>query len=93
MGTGVVIDGKTVLTNAHIVLYAGEVFGQAPRRGDRVAAYVASVGPMIDLARLKLEDATFFEKRPPIPLAAQRPAANDPVVSGDYWIAGVARRT
>ncbi len=31
MGTGVVIDGKTVLTNAHIVLYAGEVFVQAPR--------------------------------------------------------------
>jgi S1-C subfamily serine protease len=80
MGTGVVIDGKTVLTNAHIVLYAGEVFVQAPRGGDRVAARVASVGPGIDLATLKLEEEAFFEKRPPIPRAAKRPAATDPVV-------------
>ncbi len=80
MGTGVVIDGKTVLTNAHIVLYAGEVFVQAPRGGDRIAAKVASVGPGIDLATLKLEDEKFFEKRPPIPRAAKCPAANDPVV-------------
>jgi len=79
MGTGVVIDGKTVLTNSHIVLYAGEVFVQAPRGGDRVAAKVASIGPGIDLATLTLEEATFFDKRPPIPRAAKRPAASDPV--------------
>ncbi len=79
MGTGVIIDGKTVLTNSHIVLYAGEVFVQAPRGGDRVAARVASIGPGIDLATLTLEEETFFEKRPPIPRAAKRPAANDPV--------------
>jgi S1-C subfamily serine protease len=80
MGTGVVIDGKTVLTNAHTVLYAGKVFVQAPRGGDRVAARVASVGPGIDLATLKLEEEVFFERRPPIPRAAKWPAANDPVV-------------
>jgi S1-C subfamily serine protease len=88
MGTGVVIDGKTVLTNAHIVLYAGEVFVQAPRGGDRMAAKVASIGPGIDLATLTLEDETFFEKRPPIPRATKRPAANDAVLLMGFPVGG-----
>ena len=80
MGTGVVIDGKTILTNAHIVLYAGEVFVQPARGGDRVAAKVAAIGQGIDLATLTPEDPSFFERRPPIPRAAKRPVASDPVV-------------
>jgi S1-C subfamily serine protease len=80
MGTGVVIDGKRILTNAHIVLYSGEVFVQSPRGGDRVVAKVASIGPGIDLATLTLEDEGFFEKRPPIARAKKRPVANDSVV-------------
>jgi S1-C subfamily serine protease len=88
MGTGVVLDGKTVLTNAHIVLYAGEVFVQAPRGGDRVPAKVTSIGPGIDLATLAPEDPTFFENRPPIPRAAKRPAANDPVVLMGFPVNG-----
>jgi S1-C subfamily serine protease len=80
MGTGVVIDGKTILTNAHIVFYASEVFVQAPRGGDRISAKVASIGPGIDLATLTLEDGSFFEKRPPLRRATKRPVANDAVV-------------
>jgi S1-C subfamily serine protease len=88
MGTGVVIDGKTVLTNAHIVVYAGEVFVQAPRGGDRVPAKVTSIGTGIDLATLTLEDETFFEKRPPIPRATGHPAANDAVVLMGFPVGG-----
>src|SRR4051794_30575879 len=51
-GTGVVIDGKRILTNAHIVLYAGEVFVQDRQGGDRFEARVATIGPVIDLATL-----------------------------------------
>jgi S1-C subfamily serine protease len=80
MGTGAVIDGKRILTNAHIVFYASEVFVQSQRGGDRFTAKVAALGPGIDLAILTLEDETFFEKRPPIPRAQQRPAANDAVI-------------
>jgi S1-C subfamily serine protease len=76
MGTGVIIDGKTILTNAHVVLYAGEVFVQARQGGDRVNAKVVAIGPDIDLATLKLEDESFFDKRPPIPRAPKRPAVN-----------------
>ena len=75
-GTGVVLDGKHVLTNAHIVLYASEVFVQGRQGGDRVPAKVASIGPEIDLATLTPDDPSFLEKRPPIPRAPGRPATN-----------------
>ena len=88
MGTGAVIDGKRILTNAHIVLYAGEVFVQSPKGGDRYVARVAAIGPGIDLASLVLDDETFFEKRPPIPRAAKRPAAGDPVVLMGFPVGG-----
>jgi S1-C subfamily serine protease len=80
MGTGTIIDSKRILTNAHIVLYASEVFVQSHRGGDRVVAKVDSIGVDIDLATLVLEDETLFKKQPPIPRAAQRPTANDTVV-------------
>jgi S1-C subfamily serine protease len=89
MGTGVVIDGKRILTNAHIVLYAGEVFVQSPRGGDRFVAKVASIGPGIDLATLTLEEEGFFEKRPPIARAKKRPVANDSVVLMGFPAGGV----
>jgi S1-C subfamily serine protease len=80
LGTGVVIDGKTVLTNAHVVLYASEVFVQDRRGGDRVPAKVTSIGPGIDLATLVPEDRSFCEKRPGIARATKRAAAGDSVV-------------
>jgi S1-C subfamily serine protease len=88
MGTGVIIDGNRILTNAHVVLYAGEVFVQPHRGGDRVVARVASVGPGIDLATLTLEDTAFFANRPPIPRATKRPVGNDPVVLLGFPVGG-----
>jgi S1-C subfamily serine protease len=79
MGSGVVIDGKQILTNAHVVSYASEVKVQGRQGGDRFDARVATIGPGIDLATLTLEDETFFEKRPPIPRAAKRPGPNSVV--------------
>jgi len=88
MGTGVVIDGKRILTNAHIVAYAGEVFVQSNRGGERMSAKVSGIGPGIDLAVLTLEDESFFEKRSPIPFAAKRPATNSPVLLMGYPMGG-----
>jgi S1-C subfamily serine protease len=79
MGTGAVIDGKRILTNAHIVLYASEVFVQGQKGGDRFVAKVAALGGGIDLAILTLEDETFFDKRLPLPRAAKRPAVGEEV--------------
>src|SRR5262249_6481836 len=80
VGTGVVIEGKTILTNAHNVFYAGEVFVQAARGGDRIPARGASIGPGPDLATLKLQDESFFETHPPLPRAERQPNTCDAVV-------------
>jgi S1-C subfamily serine protease len=79
MGTGVILDGKTILTNAHIVFYAAEVFVQARDGGDKFEARVATIGPGIDLATLTVDDESFLAKRPAIPRAAKRPASNAPL--------------
>src|SRR6202012_4999086 len=64
--SGVVIEGKRILTNAHVVLYATQVQIQANAAGDKVPATVVAVAPGIDLAVLKLDDETFFDTHPAI---------------------------
>jgi S1-C subfamily serine protease len=88
MGTGVVIDGKQILTNAHVVTYATEVKVQGRQGGDRFDARVATIGPSIDLATLTVEDDTFFEKRPAIPRAANRPDTNSAVALLGFPVGG-----
>src|SRR5262249_4081411 len=60
--TGTVIEGKRILTNAHLVLYATEVQVQPRRGGAKVEAKVEMVAPDMDLAILSVKDAKFFEK-------------------------------
>jgi S1-C subfamily serine protease len=79
-GSGVVIEGRRILTNAHVVLYAGEVQVQANESGDKIAATVVAVAPGIDLAVLKLEDDSFFDSHPPLPRARVLPAIKDSVL-------------
>src|ERR1700681_2820686 len=71
--SGVVIEGKRILTNAHVVLYASQVQIQANAAGDKVAATVVAVAPGIDLAILQLDDAAFFDRHPPLPRAGKLP--------------------
>ena len=79
-GTGVVIEGKRILTNAHLALYSSQVQVQANQSGDKLAASVEFVAPGIDLAVLKLEDETFFDTHPPIARAPRLPSVKDPVL-------------
>ena len=72
-GTGLVIEGKRVLTNAHVVNYATQVFVQANNSGDRVPASVEAIAQGIDLAVLKLDDESFFDSHPPLARATELP--------------------
>jgi S1-C subfamily serine protease len=60
-GSGVVLDGKRILTNAHVVLHASEVQIQPDRSSEKLTASVVAVAPGIDLALLKVDDESFFE--------------------------------
>src|SRR5260370_1426167 len=66
-GTGVIIEGKRILTNAHIVQYATEVSVQHGQGGEKVDASVQTLNLDVDLAILMVKDEKFFEKRTVLP--------------------------
>ena len=49
-GSGVVIEGNRILTNAHVVNYASKVEVRAKEGGDKIAARVIAIASGIDLA-------------------------------------------
>jgi S1-C subfamily serine protease len=79
-GSGVVLDGKRILTNAHVILYATQIQIQANEAGDKLSASVESFAPGIDLAVLKLDDESFFDSHAPLPRATVLPQVKDPVM-------------
>jgi S1-C subfamily serine protease len=83
-GTGVVIDGKRILTNAHVVLYASQLFVESYQSSDKLPAKVEAVSPGIDLAVLRLEDETFFDKRPPLARTPALPEVKETVLVYGY---------
>jgi S1-C subfamily serine protease len=93
MGSGVIIERNRILTNAHLVLYADEIFVQGGQGGDRVEAKVAAIGPGIDLAVLTLEDETFFAKRPAIARASKLPEITSRVAVQGFPIGGTTLST
>jgi S1-C subfamily serine protease len=80
-GSGVVIEGKRILTNAHVVNYASQVQIQANQAGDKVSARVEFIAPGIDLAVLKLDDGKFFDTHPPLARAKTLPGIKDVVLA------------
>jgi len=80
-GSGVVIEGKRILTNAHVVNYASQVQIQANQSGDKISATVEFIAPGIDLAVLKVDDETFFATHPPLARAKVLPGIKDTVLT------------
>jgi S1-C subfamily serine protease len=89
-GTGVVLDGQRILTNAHIVAYAKQIYVEPYQSSDKLAATVERIAPSIDLALLKVEDATFWKNRPPLPKAAGLPEGKDAVSVYGYPVGGTS---
>src|ERR1700744_1499392 len=88
--SGVVIEGKRILTNAHVVLYATQVQVQANAEGDKVPATVVAVAPGIDLAVLQLEDPAFFDTHQPVARASKLPQIKDPVLAYGFPTGGAS---
>ena len=77
-GSGFVIDGKRILTNAHFIEYATDIQIRGNKAGDKIPARVIAIDTSLDLAVLKLDDDTFFDSH-----AALSPA---PLVPGTRQI-------
>src|SRR3984893_18087536 len=88
--SGVVIEGRRILTNAHVVLYATQVQIQANAAGDKVPATVLAVAPGIDLAVLQLDDASFFDAPPPASRASKLPQIKDAVLAYGFPAGGTS---
>lgn len=87
-GTGIIIEGKRILTNAHVVLYASQIRVQPNQTGTQVNATVEAIAQGIDLAVLKLEDESVFEGRQPVPRASALPDVKEPVMAFGYPTGG-----
>ncbi len=87
-GSGAIIAGNRILTNAHVVLYATRILIQANQSSERVPATVEYIAPGTDLALLKLSDESLFENRPALPLAEGLPRNRDKVSVYGFPIGG-----
>lgn len=78
-GSGVVIEGKRILTNAHVVKYASQIYVQPNQSATHIPARIEALTPGMDLAILKLDDESFFDKRGSLPLAGEMPRVKDSI--------------
>ena len=82
------MSGKRILTNAHVVAYASQVFVQANQSTEHVPAKVTAFVPGLDMAIIEVDNPAFFEQRPPLPLADNLPAMKQTVNVYGYPVGG-----
>ena len=86
--TGVVIEGNRILTNAHAVAFAGQVYIQAYQSAEKNYARVIAEAPGVDLALLEIDDESFFKEHPPLSFDSRLPKAKDTVNVYGYPVGG-----
>jgi S1-C subfamily serine protease len=87
-GTGFVIDGRRILTNAHVVNYPSQIYVQAYQSSEKVPAQVEAIALPMDLAILKVDDEDFFADHPALPLDDALPRVRASVNVYGYPIGG-----
>ncbi len=83
-GSGVVIAGKRILTNAHMVNQASQIFVQFDKSSEKQPATAVAIAPGIDLAILKLENEALFNEHPPLVMSAKLPDVQQAVLVYGY---------
>lgn len=89
-GTGIVINGNRILTNAHLVIHSRHVTVQPFQSADKYRATITQIAPGPDLAILVLDDDSFFDTHPPAPLADELPKIGNSVNVYGYPVGGQA---
>ena len=86
-GSGCIISGNRILTNAHVA--GNSTFLMVRRQGDpkKYIAKVVNTGHECDLAVLKVEDPDFYKDREPIPIGTL-PRLQDTVTVVGYPVGG-----
>ncbi|MFI4883069.1 MAG: trypsin-like peptidase domain-containing protein [Phycisphaerales bacterium JB064] len=87
-GSGLVIEGGRILTNAHVVEYGQQIFVQPYLTSQRLAAKVVARNTGIDLAVLELEDDSALDGVPIAALDADLPDIGDKANAYGYPLGG-----
>lgn len=78
-GSGCVIPGKKILTNAHVVSDQTVVMVRKQSSPEKFKARVVAVSHECDLALLVVEDESFFDDLIPLEIAPDLPPLQEPV--------------
>ncbi|MBI1832260.1 MAG: trypsin-like peptidase domain-containing protein [Planctomycetes bacterium] len=87
-GSGVYIGGNRILTNAHVVTFASEVYVQWNPTDEKTDAKLFAISVDLDLALITVADEKFFNKRKPLPMSVQIPKLKDAVAAYGFPIGG-----
>ncbi|MBS0210004.1 MAG: trypsin-like peptidase domain-containing protein [Planctomycetes bacterium] len=88
-GTGFVVEGNRILTNAHVVGNGSQIYVQPYQSADKLRAEIVLLAPEMDMALLSVEnEADFFATRPPLPRAAKLPALKSSVALYGFPVGG-----
>lgn len=86
-GTGFVIQGKKILTNAHVVSWAKQILVRRYQNPRPYPAKVTYIGHDCDLAVLEVEDESFFTGMEPLTIG-EMPKVRSTVVTYGYPAGG-----
>ncbi len=92
-GSGAIISGNRILTNAHVVAFASQIYVQGFQSAEKVGAKVLFSAPNIDLAVLEIEDPEFFAKRPAIEISKDLPRSGQSVSVYGFPVGGTELST
>jgi S1-C subfamily serine protease len=86
-GSGFVIKGKRIMTNAHVVSWARQILVKRYQDPKSYVAKVAFIGHDCDLAVLEVEDESFFDGLEPLPIG-ELPKVRSTVTTFGYPAGG-----
>lgn len=88
IGTGFVINGQRILTNAHVVSPASEIMVESNLLPRKIPAQIEFIAHDVDLAVLKIEEPAFFEAHEAIEFQEEWPNDLEPVTVVGYPLGG-----
>lgn len=72
-GSGVIIEGRRILTSAHVVSWAQQIYVQPNESSEKLDATVEYIAEDCDLAVLTVDDEEAIKDLKPVPLAEKLP--------------------
>ncbi len=85
---GLDADIPLILTNAHVVRYASQIYVQPNQTTDRYQAEVVAISPGMDLAVLQLDDSEVLAENSSLALAEDLPSVKDAVNAYGFPVGG-----